>query len=673
MLLVFFVYPVVGVLALWAANGFQVGPLREPLPLLGLLGGATVPLSHHLDQLLDIGGRLQVGTPAFLMGRYSDSGWWWYFPVAFGLKTPLPVLLLLLWALFRIGKTLFLTRQHPSTAENPPVPVSPFYSLHPTAGLVPSASEDADSARGSRPLPSASKDVDSAADARHGTSAAHRGLKPTAATPNPLKQVAAGNALQRVLLDSHRFQPVGAGHRLPAAEDADSAVATRHSLLTTAYRQQIIDYACLLIPATGYFAIALTTDINLGYRHLLPVLPFLYVLIGVVVAQAAYGRAGLVDGKRQLTLVSRAAPLLLLLWLAMATLWIHPHFLSFFNLIAGGPDNGWRALVDSNIDWGQDLARLKTWLDENDVERVWLSYFGEARPEYYAITYDGLDSFPPRLVNPEARPFFPHDPAPGWYVISATTLQGVHFADHDQFRFFREREPDDKVGYSIFLYNVPSRGAPVDLLLSNTQVDQLTAADFARLGTNDARLRWFDGGQAVVVPDGGAPVWLLLADGDDLYPTLRPYLDYDPAAPAAIGDGYRLYRAEAQPPVAERPIQLDGHTVSYSDDSRAAVDGTTIHTVTIWRQGGAPRPVKIYVHVRDDAGQIVAQWDGLGAAWEGWREGDTLVQAADVALPDDLPAGRYHVVAGLYDPTTNQRWRFADGQDGVELAQFARE
>lgn len=550
-LLVLIVYPAAAVLTLWTANGLQMGPLREPLPLLGTLGGAAVPLSHHLDQLLDIGGRLQVGTPAFLLGRYSDSGWWWYFPVAFVLKTPLPVLLLLLYTGFRIAK-----------------------------------------------------------DA----------IRPNSTPP-----------------------------------------ATRHSL----------DLAALLIPAAGYFAIALTTDINLGYRHLLPVLPFLYVLIGVVVAWAADSGAG--QGARRMPLVGRVAPLLLLFWLAAATVWIHPHFLSFFNLIAGGPGNGWRALVDSNIDWGQDVARLRTWLDESDVERVWLSYFGEARPEYYDIAYDGLDSFPPRLMNPAARPFYPHDPAPGWYAISATTLQGVHFADHDQFRFFRERRPADKVGYSIFLYNVPPRGAPVDLLLSNTQVDAIAAADFARLGTNDVTLRWFDGGQTVILPDSSAPLWLLLPSSGEIESSLQDYLSYDPTAPEGVGGGYRLYRAAAQPPAADWPMQLDGHTVAFGQDSRAEVVGQTLHARTIWRQGGGPRPAKIYIHVRDATGQIVAQWDGLGAAWEGWRQGDTLVQAASVPLPDDLPAGVYHVIAGLYDPTTNQRWRFADGQDGVELAQFARE
>ncbi len=95
-----------------------------------------------------------------------------------------------------------------------------------------------------------------------------------------------------------------------------------------------------------------------------------------------------------------------------------------------------------------------------------MSYFGEARPEYYGITYTGLDSFPPRLMNPQARPFYPHDPAPGFYAISASNLQGVLFQDHDRFAWFREREPVDKVGYSIFIYEVPAYGEPVTLALS---------------------------------------------------------------------------------------------------------------------------------------------------------------------------------------------------------------
>ena len=556
-------YPAAALLTLWATNGFQVGPLNAPLPLLGDLGGQPVPMSHYLDQLLDIGGRLQVGTPAFLLGRYSDSGWWWYFPVAFLVKTPLPVLLLLVIAIFRIAK------------------------------------------------------------------------------------IALGKRAQSINLAS----PV----------DRHSSPATRHPPPAT------FDLAALLIPAIGYFAIALTTDINLGYRHLLAVLPFLYVLIGVVAA-AAIARAG--AGRGWATRAWRAAPAAALLWLLAIALWLHPHYLSFFNAITGGPDNGWRVLVDSNIDWGQDLARLRTWQEENGVARVWLSYFGEGRPEYYGITYDGLDSFPPRLMNPAARPFTPHDPAPGWYAISATTLQGVHFADHDQFRFFRERRPDAKIGYSIFLYNVPLRGQPTELLLSNTQVDELSAADFALLQTNDVRLRWFDGDLAVLVPDSTAPKWLMLPVQSEITDLMSHFLTIAPE-PETMGASYRLYRANAYPPSAERQLTLDGHAMTYTPVHLSGYDSETLTVVTGWRQGGEPRPIKIYVHLRDAAGQIVAQWDGLGAAWEGWRLGDTLVQMSTIVLPETLAPGDYQVVAGLYDPLTNQRWRFADGQDGVELFQFA--
>lgn len=542
----FLVYPAVALLALWATSGFQVGPLRAPLPVVGLLGGAAVPLADHFEQLLAIGNRMQVGAPSFLLGRYSDTGWWYYFPVAFALKTPLPTLLLLGFALFRIAISILRRRDH--------------------------------------------------------------------------------------------------------------------------FRGMAFDLAALLIPAGGYFAIALTTDINLGYRHLLAVLPFLFVLIGVVVTQAAAESARREPARMGRNRVAVAA-VVAVVWLALATVWVYPHFIAFFNLLAGGPNNGWRALVDSNIDWGQDLGRLKTWMDEHGVVRVWLSYFGEGRPEYYGIAYDGLASFPPRLMNPAARPFYPHDPAPGWYAISATTLQGVHFDDHDQFRFFRERPADDKVGYSIFLYHVAQRGEPVDLLLAGTQMDSLAPADFARLGTNQVTPRWFEADRAVVLPAGAAPLWLLLPAEGDVPPALRPFLEYGPE-PVAAGDGYRLFRAAARPPAAARALSLDGHAIAFGDDSWARQDGRAIETLTIWRQGGAPRPIQLYVHVLDQSGQLVAQWDGLSAAWEGWRPGDTLMQLATVTLPDSAPPGAYRVVAGLYDPLTNQRWRFADGQDGVELGQF---
>lgn len=536
-------YPLVALLVLWAGHGFQVGLLRAPLPLIGQVDGVALPLSDYLDQLLDIGNRLEMSTPSFLLGRYSDSGWWYYFPVAFVLKTPLASLLLL------------------------------------------------------------------------------------------------GGCLMWI---------------------AVQAVRGRDYL-----RRRWFDLVALLIPAVGYFAIALTTDINLGYRHLLPVLPFLYVLIGVIGWEAIdFGAA---RGRRWASVVVTGA----LGWLVAVSVWMYPHYLAFFNAPAGGPENGWRALVDSNLDWGQDLDRLSDWLVENEIEPVWLSYFGEARPEYYGIVYRGLDSFPPRLMNPNARSFYPHDPAPGWYAISATTLQGVHFDDHDRFAFFRARAPEAKVGYSISLYEVPTRGTAVDLLLGGAQVDALSPEDFALLRTNDVRPRWFDPSQALVLPDGTRESWLALG-GSAVNPLLSPFLSFDLAAPAAVGEGYRLYRVRSQSVEAGSEmmvLSLGDGSARYIGAPSLTHDGDKLRVVTGWQQTGSPQPVKIFIHLLDETGAIAAQWDGLGAAWEGWGGGDTLLHAHEIPI-DHLATGDYRVVAGLYDPESLARWQSSSGQDAVDLGEL---
>jgi hypothetical protein len=149
-----------------------------------------------------------------------------------------------------------------------------------------------------------------------------------------------------------------------------------------------------------------------------------------------------------------ALPSILVVWLALNTLCIYPHFLAFFNAVAGGPDNGWRVLVDSNIDWGQDLKGLKAYMDDHQIERVKLSWFGSAYPERYGIAHDPLPGvgFPSYFDLWSDPPFDRNNPEPGIYAISVTNLVGSVFPDHEIYAWFREREPAAKVGYSIFIY-----------------------------------------------------------------------------------------------------------------------------------------------------------------------------------------------------------------------------
>jgi hypothetical protein len=68
--------------------------------------------------------------------------------------------------------------------------------------------------------------------------------------------------------------------------------------------------------------------------------------------------------------------------------------------------------------------------------------------------------------------------------------------------------------------------------------------------------------------------------------------------------------------------------------------------------------------------KIVAQWDGLGAAWEGWREGDLLVQAHEIPVPQNISEGSYQLWTGLYDPETGTRWQLESGDDRLLLGEL---
>ncbi len=109
----------------------------------------------------------------------------------------------------------------------------------------------------------------------------------------------------------------------------------------------------LLVPVAFLFVyFSLFFRLGIGIRYLLPAFPFLFVFAGRAAAfRPSPGSLG------SLRWTARWRPAVmgaLLLWLAVSSLSVHPHYLSYFNEIAGGPANGWRWLLDSNLDWGQD-------------------------------------------------------------------------------------------------------------------------------------------------------------------------------------------------------------------------------------------------------------------------------------------------------------------------------
>jgi len=199
----------------------------------------------------------------------------------------------------------------------------------------------------------------------------------------------------------------------------------------------MIGFICL------YWLTSLASNLNIGVRHLLPVFPFTFVLVGAVTI--SWLKEPLLKFKYLLLGA-------LILWQAVSVTSIYPHFLAYFNELAGGPNNGYIYTVDSNLDWGQDLKRLKKWADEKRIDKIYVDYFGGGDAKYYL-----KEKFREWHGN-----FNPKELPKGSYLaISATFLQGGRGLPSPGFNqpsgyyhWLDSYQPVVKIGYSIFVYYI---------------------------------------------------------------------------------------------------------------------------------------------------------------------------------------------------------------------------
>lgn len=216
------------------------------------------------------------------------------------------------------------------------------------------------------------------------------------------------------------------------------------------YGTRLAGELMLLLPVALYLLFALTSNLNIGNRHLLPIYPFL------IVFASKMGRALEPAQPRVLAIICLA----LVGWHLVESARIYPHHLAYFNQIAGGPDNGYHWLVDSNLDWGQDLKGLAAYQRAHPQETLYLSYFGTAKPEYYGIEAKYLPAFNPGNKRREVVSFN-SVPSGALVAISATSLQGLNFTEQTEpgWQAFTSRlkqtKPLTTIGHSIFIYRVP--------------------------------------------------------------------------------------------------------------------------------------------------------------------------------------------------------------------------
>ncbi len=183
-------------------------------------------------------------------------------------------------------------------------------------------------------------------------------------------------------------------------------------------RRRLLYRASPIIVGIAVYALfAITAKLNIGQRHILPLYALACVPVGVVLHPAFVTNT---PGR----IVRRVGVALLLAIHVLSSWQIRPHYLTYFNFLAAGPDGGHRYFVDSSLDWGQTLPDLGIWLEENSGGKaLHLSYFGNGDPAAYGIhgtrTGDSyFDSDPHRKALPEL--------SPGIYAISATMWQRVY-------------------------------------------------------------------------------------------------------------------------------------------------------------------------------------------------------------------------------------------------------
>jgi Dolichyl-phosphate-mannose-protein mannosyltransferase len=279
-------------------------------------GSAVVPTSFLFGAYI-VWAHDQMGHPASLLGAYSNSGWWYYFPVAFALKTSLPFLMLSIAA---VGWALWM-----------------FWLRRESAFLW------------------------------------------------------------------------------------------------------------LLAPIVIYTLVAMTSHIDIGIRHLLPIFPFLFILSGAFVDWVLRLQSGWIP---------RAVMVVLLAWMALTAARAYPDYLTYMNEIASKHPH-WYYLSDSNVEWGDDTGALAAYLcarGETSVRTAVLG--GWTSPGSCGVQY--VNAFSPEFLT-QTR----------YVAIGASFLNGSTVPQdlknsagaplteeqrHNFFDAYRQRTPEAVFGNSIYLY-----------------------------------------------------------------------------------------------------------------------------------------------------------------------------------------------------------------------------
>jgi hypothetical protein len=214
-----------------------------------------------------------------------------------------------------------------------------------------------------------------------------------------------------------------------------------------------------------YWIYSIKSTLNIGFRHILPTLPFIYILSAGSIKKWLEIKPGYeyVSIIRKIssafkTFLSKSLKVFLVLflgaWLIIDVAVSYPYFLSYFNYFGGGVLHGYKTVVDSNYDWGQDLKRLKIFVEENNIQKIGVDYFGGGDIKYYLG--DKVVSWWSAKGNPISE-------GVNWYAVSINTIESAksrpinyyQVKPEDTYNWIQNYEnPYARVGTSIFVYKL---------------------------------------------------------------------------------------------------------------------------------------------------------------------------------------------------------------------------
>ncbi|HEX8254758.1 MAG TPA: glycosyltransferase family 39 protein [Thermoanaerobaculia bacterium] len=183
----------------------------------------------------------------------------------------------------------------------------------------------------------------------------------------------------------------------------------------------------LAVIAAGLLASTMTSRINIGVRHILPIYVPLAILAAYAVVELCRARFG------------RIIAAVLCGWLVIGGALAHPDYLPWMNGLAGNHPE--QVLLDSNFDWGQDIHRLAVQCRKRNIPHLNATLFGTAD---YA-----------RLGMPPTTPIDPHTASPGWYALSEGEVVAAQVRDPSAYRWLTAGRRFERIGKTIRLYHVP--------------------------------------------------------------------------------------------------------------------------------------------------------------------------------------------------------------------------